>query len=67
MSDQTAPLDTASESPGVDAASRELRGICHPDVEVVAAMAGSGMHKAGAGVVGDVVAVEEGDIERVAE
>ena len=51
---------------GVDAARRELRGIRGPDVEVVAAVARRGVHEAGAGVVGDVVAGEQRDVEIVA-
>ena len=38
-------------------ASSSLRCI-HPRVEVLAAMAGRGVHEAGAGVVGDMVAGE---------
>ncbi len=41
---------------GVDAARFQLARIRHPDVEVLAAVAGRGVHEAGAGVVGDVVA-----------
>ena len=51
---------------GVDAA-RDQRGLArHPDLEVVAAVAGRGVHKTGAVLVGDVIAVEEGDIEAIA-
>ena len=41
---------------GVDAARRELRRVRGPDIEVFAAMAWRGVHEAGAGVVGDVIA-----------
>ena len=44
---------------GVDAARGKLRGIPGPDFEVLAAMAGRGVHEAGAGVVGDMVAGEQ--------
>ncbi len=44
---------------GVDAALLEFARIRHPDVEVLAAVAGRGVHEAGAGVVGDVVAGEQ--------
>jgi hypothetical protein len=40
-------------------------GLLHPDVKVLAAMAGRGVHEAGTGIVGDVVAVEQGDGECV--
>ena len=51
---------------GVDAALAQLGLVGHPDVEVVAAVAGRGVHEARAVLVGDVVAVEEGDVEVVA-
>ncbi len=51
---------------GVDAARGELGLIGHPDLEVVAAMAGRGVHEAGAVLVRDVVAVEQGDVEVIA-
>ena len=41
---------------GVDAARIQLARVRRPDVEVLAAVAGRGVHEAGAGVVGDVVA-----------
>ena len=44
---------------GVDAARFEFARIRHPDVEVFAAVAGRGVHEAGAGVVGDVVAGQQ--------
>jgi hypothetical protein len=44
---------------GVDAARAKLRSIAGPDVEVLAAMAGRGVHEAGAGIVGDMVAGEQ--------
>ena len=43
----------------VDAARREPAGIRGPHLEVVAAVARSGMHEAGAGIVGDVIAGQE--------
>ncbi len=51
---------------GVDAALDQLGLVGHPDLEVVAAVAGRGVHEAGAVLVGDVIAVEEGDVEVVA-
>ena len=50
----------------VDAARFELARRIHPGIEVLAAMAGRGVHEAGAGVVGDVVAGEHRDGEFVA-
>ena len=44
-----------------DAARDQVGLIGHPDLEVVAAVAGRGVHEAGAVLVGDVIAVEEGD------
>ena len=44
---------------GVDAARGELRRVRGPDLEVLAAVAGRGVHEAGAGVVGDVIAGEQ--------
>ena len=46
---------------GVDAAPAQLGRCVHPGIEVLAAMAGRGVHEAGAGVVGDVIAGEHGD------
>ncbi len=34
----------------------ELAEIGFPDIEVVRAMAGCGMHEAGAGIIGDMIA-----------
>ena len=51
---------------GVDAARFQLARIRGPDVEVFAAMAGRGVHEAGAGIVGDVIAFEQGNGEFVA-
>ena len=51
---------------GLDAALGELTAVGHPDVEVLAAVAGRGVDEAGAGIVRDMVAVEEGDVEVVA-
>ncbi len=44
---------------GVDAARFERARIRHPDIEVLAAVAGCGVDEAGAGVVGDVIAFEQ--------
>ena len=44
----------------------QLRRGVHPGVKVLAAMAGRGVHEAGAGIVGDVVAGEHRDREFVA-
>ena len=49
----------------VDAALGEQPPARHPEIEVLAAMARRGMNEAGAGVVGDVVAGEERDVEIV--
>ena len=43
----------------VDAARRKLRRIGRPNVEVLAPVSRRGMHKAGAGVVGDMIAGEQ--------
>ena len=51
---------------GVDAARDQAGLIGHPDLEVVAAVAGRGVHEAGAVLVGDVIAVEQGHSEVVA-
>ena len=51
---------------GVDAARFQRARIRRPDVEVLAAVAGRGVHEAGAGVVGDVVAGEQRHVEIVA-
>jgi hypothetical protein len=40
--------------------------IRHPDVEILAAVAGRGVDEAGAGVVGDVIAFEQRHVEFVA-
>ena len=40
--------------------------VRHPDIEVLAAMAGRGVHETGAGVVGDVIAGEQRDVKFVA-
>jgi hypothetical protein len=42
-----------------------MRG--RPDFKVLAAMARRGVDEARAGIIGDVVAIEQGDVERVAE
>src|SRR5262249_56198294 len=44
---------------GVDAALFERGLVGSPHLEVLAAVAGGGMHEAGAGIVGDVVAGEQ--------
>jgi hypothetical protein len=40
----------------IDAACFQLARIRHPDIEVLAAVAGRGVHKSCAGVIGDMVA-----------
>ena len=50
---------------GIDAARFQRRLVGGPDVEVLAAVARRGVDEAGAGVVGDVVAGEERNIEIV--
>src|SRR5579871_1166868 len=50
---------------GVDAACFESASVGGPNIEVIAAMAGRGVHKAGARVVGYVLAVEERDGETI--
>src|SRR5258707_2844743 len=50
---------------GIDAPRFERARVRHPDVEVLAAVAGRGVDEAGAGIVGDVIAGEERDIEVV--
>ena len=44
---------------GVDALRSKHPRIRRPDIEVLAAMARRGMHEAGAGIVGDMIAVEQ--------
>ncbi len=51
---------------GVDAARFEFARVRGPDLEVLAAVAGRGVHEAGAGVVGDVLAGEQRHVEVVA-
>ena len=50
----------------IDAARFERARIRGPDVEVLAAVARRGVHEAGAGVVGDVIAGEQRHVEVVA-
>jgi len=50
-----------------DAARLKRTSAGRPGIKVLATMAGRGVHKAGAGIVGDVVAVEQRDGEGVAE
>ncbi len=45
----------------------QLGGVRHPDLVVVGAVAGRGVHEAGAGVLGDVLAVEQRHVEAVAD
>ncbi|GBE42269.1 hypothetical protein BMS3Bbin10_00327 [bacterium BMS3Bbin10] len=52
---------------GVDAALLKPRAVFRPDIEVIAAMTGSRVDKAGAGFLGDVIALEEGHVEVKAE
>ena len=49
----------------VDAARGELRRIRHPDIKVLAAMSGRGVHEAGAGIVGDMIAGKKRHLEIV--
>ncbi len=49
----------------VDAALGERFAVRHPDVEVVAAVAGRGVHEAGAVFVGDMIAVEKRNLKVV--
>ncbi len=63
----TPSASTVSGIVGVDAAVAQRLLVRHPDLVVVGAVAGRGVHEAGAGVVGDVIAVEERDGEVVAE
>ena len=51
---------------GIDAARFQRRAIGRPDLEVLAAVTGRGVHEAGAGVVGDVVAGKQRHVEIVA-
>ena len=51
---------------GVDAARLQPRGVLHPDVEVLATVAGRGVHEARAVLVRDVIAGEQRDVEVVA-
>jgi hypothetical protein len=46
-------------------ASRSASRV-HPGLEVLAAMAGRGVHEAGTGIVGDVVASDQRHVEIVA-
>ncbi len=41
------------------------RAFDGPDLEVFTAVTGRGVHKAGAGVLGDVIARQERDAERI--
>ena len=50
----------------IDAARFERARVRGPDLEVLAAVARRGVHEAGAGVVGDVIAGEERHVEVVA-
>ena len=55
---QVAGIVDGEREARVDAALLELGRRVHPGIEVLAAVAGRGVHEAGAGVVGDVVAGE---------
>ena len=50
----------------VDAALLELAPMLHPDVEVLAAVAGRGVHEAGAGFLGDMLAGKQRHVELIA-
>ena len=49
----------------IDMARREFATARHPQLEVLAAVAGRGVDEAGARVVGDMIAGEEGDGEGI--
>ena len=49
----------------IDAPRREAARARRPELEVLAAVTGRSVDEAGSGVVGDVVAGEEGDVEVV--
>ena len=51
---------------GVDAALFQLAAMLHPEVEVLAAVAGRGVHEAGARLLGDVLAGKQRHVEVVA-
>ncbi len=51
---------------GVDAARFERGAVLFPDLEVLGAVAGRGMHEARAGVLGDMLAGEQRHVEIVA-
>jgi hypothetical protein len=44
---------------GGDAARLEIASRVHPGLEVLAAMAGRGVHEAGTGIVGDMIASDQ--------
>ena len=50
----------------IDAARFQRRAVGGPDVEVLAAVTRRGVHEAGAGVVGDVIAGEKRHVEVIA-
>ena len=50
----------------VDAALLQLAAMLHPEVEVLAAVAGRGVHEAGARLLGDVLAGKQRHVEGVA-
>ncbi len=50
------------EAIGIDGEGDGTVHLLHPDIVVVGAMAGCGVHEAGAGVIGDVIAFEKRDI-----
>ena len=52
---------------GIDAAIAQRLLVRGPDVVVVRAVAGRGVHEARAGVVGDVIAVEQRNVEVVSK
>ena len=51
---------------GVNVPALQQAGGIHPDAEVVQTMAGRGVNEAGARVIGDVFAIEQGHVEGVA-
>ena len=51
---------------GIDPARLQLAGVGHPDIKVVSAVSGCGVHETGPRFGSDVFTVEHGHIETVA-
>ncbi len=66
MRGERAVLIDGVRNGGIDVARSQCARIGGPDFEVLAAVARCGVDEAGAGVIGDVIAGEEGHIEIVA-